>query len=83
MPDQPYFTREEAQALVGQRVRCRVRRAGGPKGTPGRVIDLREGPYGWFVAIQWEVVHRRSGQPLRDWVDRYEYQKGVEELPPA
>ena len=81
--DQRYFTQEEAHALVGRPVRCRVRRAGVPKETTGRVIQTREGPYGWFVAIQWDVLNRRSGKPMMDWVDRYEYLKGVEELPPA
>ena len=54
-----------------------------PKGTTGRVIQTREGLYGWFVAIQWDVLNRRSGKPMMDWVDGYEYLKGVEELPPA
>jgi len=81
--DQRYFTQAEAQALVGQPVRCRVRRAGVPKGTPGTVIHTREDEYGWFVAIQWAMLHRKSGRPVMDWFDRYEYLKAVEELPPA
>ena len=69
--------------MLGRRVGCRGRRAGVPKGTTGTVIQTRESMYGWFVAIQWDVPHRRNGKPVHDWLARYEYLKGVEELPSA
>ena len=47
------------------------------------MIQTRESMYGWFVAIQWDVPHRRNGKPVHDWLARYEYLKGVEDLPPA
>jgi hypothetical protein len=51
-----YFTKEEAQALVGRLIRTRCAWSAVPAGTLGRVIraDVAPGDR-WDVAIEWQL----------------------------
>ena len=50
-----YFTREEAEALVGKRIRTLIAWSGVPIHTTGRVISADENGDGWTVAIRWDL----------------------------
>jgi hypothetical protein len=69
--ERKYFTRAEAETLVGRRIRSLVDFSGVPKGTSGRVTRVdpagqSKPPFGeavevFSVAIQWDLPRR---QPL-------------------
>lgn len=91
-----YFTKEEAEALVGKHIRTLVAWSGVPINTTGRVVSADENG-GWTVAIQWDLpINPHSigsmestdepllaisgGKPLVDWFSKSEYQKYLEEI---
>jgi hypothetical protein len=67
--ERKYFTRAEAEALVGRRIRSLVDFSGVAKGTSGRVIRVdpagqSKPPFGkavevFSVAIQWDLPRRQ------------------------
>ena len=69
MADSPqeHFSRQEAVALLGRRIRTEVEFSGVPAGTAGIVV--RVDPAGtqtaYTVGIQWRLDGRQ--QPLVDW----------------
>lgn len=52
-----YFTREEAQAKMGERIRARVELAGVPIGTTGIVVRFDDdvGDDGYDLGVLWEL----------------------------
>jgi hypothetical protein len=86
MAERTYFTRAEAEAKVGKRVKTLVDFSGVPKGTTGQVIRAdpagkEKPPFGearevFDVAIQWDVPREYpSAKPLVDWFSRDEYEQ--------
>lgn len=83
-----YFTRAEADAKVGTRVR--VRRVWGPipQGTKGRVVGtaslamIEETPHftAWYyLFIQWQPRWVRQSGRLPDWFSKVSYERWIEE----
>jgi hypothetical protein len=72
------FTRAEAQAKVGTRVRTRVAFAGVPQGAIGTIIGADRVIDGYDVEVAWEVGRRT---PWVDWVTKAEYEARLVELP--
>lgn len=56
-----YFTKPEAETLVGTRIRTLVAWSGVPRDTTGEVVSADDGAHGWTVAIQWDL----ATDPLR------------------
>ena len=91
------FSESEAQAKVGKTVRSLVEFASIPKSTTGCVINKDFAGDGWEIVIEWNlpppVAPQRQGKinesvavvitgnPLRNWFTRDEYEKYLEELP--
>lgn len=74
-PDQKplRFSREEAQAKLGRRVRAVVRVDGVPAGTFGCVMQLDEIEQNNFeVIVEWYVVF--EGKRQHDWFTKKEYE---------
>ena len=75
-----YFSREAAQALIGQHIRSLVEFSGVPKGTTGKVIRADKTAYedSYNVGIEWDLPYRHK--PLVDWFSRDEYYRFLEEI---
>jgi len=81
--DQEYFTRTEAEARVGRRIRSLVVFSGVPQNTTGTVIGADPaGDDGWSLAIRWDIPGRSPGHTrmLVDWFSRDEYERCLEEI---
>jgi hypothetical protein len=76
---QTVFTRAEAQAKVGTRVRSRVAFAGVPAGAVGTVISADREIDGYDVEVAWGQLGRRP--PWADWLTKAEYEAPLVELP--
>ena len=76
---QTAFTRAEAQAKVGIRVRARVAFAGVPEGAIGTIIRVDHVIDGYDVEVAWGRSGRRP--PWIDWLTKAEYEARVVELP--
>lgn len=50
-----YFTRKEAEALVGKRIHTLIAWSGVPIHTTGRVISADENGGCWTVAVRWDL----------------------------
>lgn len=75
------FSRAEAQAKVGTRVRARVAFAGVPKGALGTILRVDPVIDGYDVEVAWGRAGRRP--PWLDWVTKAEYEAHLTELPPG
>jgi len=81
MADSPqeHFSRQEAVAQLGRRIRTEVEFSGVPAGTAGIVV--RADPAGtqraYTVGIQWQLGGRQ--QPLVDWFTKSEYDRFLKE----
>jgi hypothetical protein len=83
-----YFTQEEAEAKIGQRIRTKVTWASIPVGTHGTVVGIDEMgktksaatvPIVIFdVVIRWDVTNHQ--QTLTDWFTKEEYEQYLEEI---
>jgi len=73
------FTRAEAEAKVGTRVRARVAFAGVPRGAIGTIIRVDHVIDGYDVEVAWGRAGRRP--PWIDWVTKAEYEAHLVELP--
>ena len=81
--DREYFTRTEAEARVGRRIRSLVAFSGVLKGTTGTVIGADPtSSDGWCLAIRWDIPARSPGRArmLVDWFSRDEYERYLEEI---
>jgi hypothetical protein len=78
---QTAFTRTEAYAKVGTRVRARVGFAGVPRGALGTVLRVDHVIDGYDVEVTWGQVGGRP--PWIDWVTKAEYEACLVELPPG
>jgi len=77
--NQEYFTRSEAEARVGRRLRSLVAFSGVPQGTTGTVVSADPaGDGGYDLAIRWDLPGRT--RPLVDWFSRDEYERYLEEI---
>jgi hypothetical protein len=76
---QTAFTRAEAQAKVGTRVRTRVAFAGVPQGAIGTITGADLVIDGYDVEVTWGRSGRRP--PWVDWVTKAEYEARLVELP--
>jgi hypothetical protein len=72
------FTRAQAQAKVGTRVRTRVAYAGVPRGAIGTVVRVDPVIDGYDVEVAWLWSGRRT--PWIDWFTREEYEAHLTEL---
>jgi hypothetical protein len=72
------FTRAQAQAKVGTRVRTRVAYAGVPRGAIGTVVRVDPVIDGYDVEVAWLWSGRRT--PWIDWFTREEYEARLTEL---
>jgi hypothetical protein len=70
------FTRVEAQAKVGTRVRTRV--AGVPRGAIGTIMRVDRVLDGYDVEVAWVWPGRRT--PWVDWLTKAEYEARLVEL---
>ena len=77
---QTTFTRAEARAKVGTRVRTRVAFAGVPQGAIGTITGADRVIDGYDVEVAWGGVGRRT--PWVDWLTKAEYEARLVELPP-
>ena len=75
---QNFFTRAEAQAKIGTRVRGRVTLAGVPRGATGTIIRVDRVIDGYDVEVAWVWPGRRT--PWIDWFTRAEYEACLIEL---
>ncbi len=75
---QTAFTRAEARAKVGTRVRTRVAFAGVPEGAIGTITGADRVIDGYDVEVAWGGVGRRT--PWVDWVTKAEYEACLVEL---
>jgi hypothetical protein len=76
---QTSFTRAEAQAKVGTRVRTRVTFAGVPQGAVGTIIGADRAIDGYDVEVAWGQSGRRT--PWIDWLTKEEYEARLIEMP--
>ena len=76
---QTSFTRAEARAKVGKRVRTRVTFAGVPQGTIGTIVDADRVIDGYDVEVAWGQSGRRT--PWVDWLTKEEYEACLIEMP--
>jgi hypothetical protein len=76
---QTAFTKAEAQAKVGTRVRSRIAFAGVPRGAVGTIIRVDRVIDGYDVEVAWVWAGRRP--PWIDWVTKAEYEAHLIELP--
>lgn len=76
---QTAFTKAEAQAKVGLRVRTRVAFAEVPAGTLGTIISADRVIDGYDVEVEWGQVGHRT--PWVDWLTKVEYEDRLIELP--
>jgi hypothetical protein len=91
-----HFTREEAQAKLGQVVCTRVSGRRIPHGTKGRVLYARLEGEGYALGVQWiltpapltfTVRPRFPGialtrQPAVDWIRMDQYERYLDEIAP-
>lgn len=71
------FTRRDAEALVGRRVRSLAAYAYLPTGTTGCVVTLEEiGPEEFEIVVEWDATGRTS---LRDWFTQTEFARFLTE----
>jgi hypothetical protein len=75
---QTAFTRAEAQAKVGTRVRTSVASAGVPQGAIGTITGAERVIDGYDVEVAWGVGRR---PPWVDWLTKAEYEARLLELP--
>ena len=76
---QTAFTRAEARAKVGTRVRTRVALAGVPRGATGTIIRVDHVIDGYDVEVAWGKAGRRT--PWVDWLTKAEYEARLIEMP--
>ena len=76
---QTTFTRAEARAKVGTRVRTHVAFGGVPRGAIGTITGADRVIDGYDVEIEWGRAGRRP--PWVDWVTKAEYEARLIELP--
>ena len=76
---QTAFTKAEAQAKVGKRVRTRVAFAGVPEGAVGTIISADRVIDGYDVEVTWGGSGRRT--PWVDWLTKEEYEARLIEMP--
>jgi development and cellular proliferation protein Cullin-7 len=76
---QTAFTRAQAQAKVGTRVRTRVAFAGVPEGAVGTIISADRVVDGYDVQVAWGGSGRRT--PWVDWLTKGEYEARLIEMP--
>jgi hypothetical protein len=76
---QTAFTRAQAQAKVGMRVRTRGAFTGVPEGAVGTIIDADRVIDGYDVEVAWGGSGRRT--PWVDWLTKEEYEARLIELP--
>jgi hypothetical protein len=74
---QTAFSRAEAQAKVGTRVRTRV--AGVPRGAIGTIMRVDRVLDGYDVEVAWVWPGRHT--PWVDWLTKAEYEARLVELP--
>jgi hypothetical protein len=68
------FTREEAEAKLGQRVRCLVDFSTVLAGSTGRIVAIEETAADLFdLIIEWDEP--TSTRPPRDWVRKDQYEQ--------
>jgi hypothetical protein len=72
------FTRAQAQAKVGRRVRPRGAFATVPAGAVGTIIRVERVSDGYDVEVAWVWSGRRT--PWTDWVTKAEYEACLTEL---
>jgi hypothetical protein len=72
------FTRAEAQAKVGKRVRARVAFAGIPEGAVGTIIRVDRVIDGYDVEVTWVWSGRRT--PWIEWFTKAEYETHLIEV---
>jgi hypothetical protein len=72
------FTRAEAQAKIGTRVRSRVTLAGIPRGATGTITRVDRVIDGYDIEVAWVWPGRRT--PWIDWFTRAEYEAHLVEL---
>ena len=75
---QTSFTRAEAQAKVGMRVRPRVAIAGVRRGATGTIIRVDRVIDGYDVEVAWVWAGRHT--PWIDWLTKKEYEGRLIEL---
>ena len=76
---QTSFTKAEAQAKVGTRVRTRIAFAGVPQGATGTIIGAERVIDGYDVEVAWGQSGRRT--PWVDWLTKEEYEACLIEMP--
>ena len=76
---QTAFTRAEARAKLGTRVRTRVAFGGVPQGAVGTITGADRVLDGYDVEVAWGRAGRRP--PWVDWVTKAEYEARLIELP--
>jgi hypothetical protein len=75
---QTAFTRAQAQAKVGTRVRARGAVAGVPRRAIGTILRVDRVLDGYDVEVAWVWPGRRT--PWIDWWTKAEYEAGLIEL---
>jgi hypothetical protein len=75
---QTTFTRAEARAKVGTRVRTRIAFADVPEGAIGTITGADRVVDGYDVEVAWGGVGRRP--PWVDWLTKAEYEARLVEL---
>jgi hypothetical protein len=73
------FTRAEARAKVGMRVRARVAFAGVPQGAIGTITSVDRVIDGYDLEVAWGGAGCRT--PWVDWLTKAEYEARLVELP--
>jgi hypothetical protein len=76
---QTAFTRAEAQAKIGTRVRTRVAFDRVPQGAIGTIIGADRVIDGYDVEVAWGESGRRT--PWIDWLTKEEYEARLIEMP--
>ena len=76
---QTSFTKAEAQAKVGTRVRTRIAFAGVPQGATGTITGADRVIDGYDVEVAWGQSGRRT--PWVDWLTKEEYAAYLIEMP--
>ena len=76
---QTAFSKAEARAKIGRRVRPRIAVAEAPRGAVGAIIRADRVLDGYDVEASWVCSGRRT--PRVDWLTQGEYEAHLVELP--
>lgn len=76
------FLSEEAEELIGKRIRSLIVFSGIPLGTSGTITGKYKTCYGhWGIEITWDKKSALGGEPIVDGFSKDEYERFLAVIP--